>query len=105
MGSQHAILISRTDMEECYSSKTRLYNDLISLGGVARGKQELEGRYRGIPLQRLGTKREIAECAVFVASPAASYVTGHTLVVDGGSWMTSDNKREIMRRIQTDAKL
>ncbi|XP_030840351.1 peroxisomal 2,4-dienoyl-CoA reductase isoform X1 [Strongylocentrotus purpuratus] len=48
-----------------------------------------------IPLRRLGTKVDIADCAVFVASPAASYITGHTIVVDGGDWMTSPNDAEM----------
>jgi gluconate 5-dehydrogenase len=36
------------------------------------------------PAERRGTIEEIAACAVFLAGEAASYVTGHTLVVDGG---------------------
>ncbi|XP_038048260.1 peroxisomal 2,4-dienoyl-CoA reductase-like isoform X2 [Patiria miniata] len=75
------------------------------LGGVSHGKQALEKRAHGIPLQRYGTKREIADCAVFVASHAASYISGHTIVVDGGSWMTGDNNMEAMRRRVPDAKL
>jgi NAD(P)-dependent dehydrogenase (short-subunit alcohol dehydrogenase family) len=37
-----------------------------------------------IPLGRYGQPVDIANAAVFLASPAAGYVTGHTLVVDGG---------------------
>jgi NAD(P)-dependent dehydrogenase (short-subunit alcohol dehydrogenase family) len=37
-----------------------------------------------IPLGRYGQPVDIANAAVFLASPAAPYVTGHTLVVDGG---------------------
>jgi enoyl-[acyl-carrier protein] reductase III len=37
-----------------------------------------------IPKQRLGTVREAADCVLFLLSPASEYVTGTTLVVDGG---------------------
>lgn len=39
---------------------------------------------RGIPMQRLGTAREVADVVAFLASPAASYVTGTLIPVDGG---------------------
>jgi len=37
------------------------------------------------PLRRIGLPHEIAGAAVFLASAAGSFVTGHTLVVDGGA--------------------
>jgi NAD(P)-dependent dehydrogenase (short-subunit alcohol dehydrogenase family) len=40
---------------------------------------------RSIPLRRRGEPRDVAAAAVFLLSDLASYVTGHTLVVDGGS--------------------
>ncbi len=37
-----------------------------------------------VPLRRLGEPREIADAALFLCSPLASYITGHTLKIDGG---------------------
>ena len=39
-----------------------------------------------VPLHRMGTTKDIADTTVFLFSPAASYITGTVLVVDGGSW-------------------
>lgn len=47
--------------------------------------------YQLIPLQRLGNKTDIAHGVLYLVSPLASYVTGTTLVVDGGAWLTSPN--------------
>ena len=46
--------------------------------------KRLASTLRQIPIGRLGTPEEIAGAALFLASPLASYVLGHTIVVDGG---------------------
>ncbi|NXL77052.1 DECR2 reductase, partial [Leptocoma aspasia] len=58
------------------------------LGGKFAEESDL---FSAIPLQRAGNKTEIAHSALYLASPLSSYVTGTTLVVDGGSWLTSPN--------------
>jgi NAD(P)-dependent dehydrogenase (short-subunit alcohol dehydrogenase family) len=40
---------------------------------------------RGIPLDRIGEPEDIAKAAVFLASDAAGFITGHSLPVDGGN--------------------
>jgi 2,4-dienoyl-CoA reductase [(3E)-enoyl-CoA-producing], peroxisomal len=42
---------------------------------------------RGVPLGRFGTAEDIAHMAIFLASPAGDYITGATMVVDGGEWL------------------
>ena len=39
---------------------------------------------RGMPIARFGTPQEVANAVVFMASPAASYITGEVLYVAGG---------------------
>ncbi len=41
-----------------------------------------------IPLRRLGHAEEVAACVSFLASPGAAYITGETLQVNGGMYMS-----------------
>ena len=38
----------------------------------------------GYPLRRLGEPEDIAGAAVLLASPAGNYITGQTIIIDGG---------------------
>jgi 3-oxoacyl-[acyl-carrier protein] reductase len=49
---------------------------------------EVKGKaVEAIPLGRMGTPEDIAQAVAFLASPGATYITGQTLVVDGGMVM------------------
>ena len=57
----------------------------LTLGLASSDELAALGRTR-VPLGRLGRPEEIAAAVEFLSSAAASYVTGHVLVVDGG-WL------------------
>ncbi|CAN5223288.1 SDR family oxidoreductase [soil metagenome] len=51
---------------------------------MAPTEQARAGRIRRIALRRYGEISEVADCAVFLSSPAAAYITGTVLDCDGG---------------------
>jgi 3-oxoacyl-[acyl-carrier protein] reductase len=60
---------------------TGLVEDAMASGSLSTADVE-----RRTPAGRLGLPEEVAEVVAFLASPAASYVTGVSLPIDGG-WL------------------
>lgn len=57
-------------------------------GPLIADKDFMARRMAMTPLRRPGTPAEVAGAAIFLASPAGAFVTGHNLVVDGGTLIT-----------------
>ncbi|MGB3627192.1 MAG: SDR family oxidoreductase [Henriciella sp.] len=51
---------------------------------TTKNEKRLTGALRSIPQGRMGTPQDMAGVVLFLASPMASYVTGQTIIADGG---------------------
>ncbi|XXF76681.1 SDR family oxidoreductase [Myxococcaceae bacterium GXIMD 01537] len=59
-------------------------DDTEGMRRLAPGEEGRQKLAQALPLQRFGTRDDIAQLALFLASPAASYITGAVMVCDGG---------------------
>lgn len=58
---------------------------LIARPGIAEDWPDGVARWmKQVPLQRLGEPEDVADACLFLVSPAARWISGHNLVVDGG---------------------
>jgi NAD(P)-dependent dehydrogenase (short-subunit alcohol dehydrogenase family) len=79
-------IINLTRFLASYYGKDGIRVNCISPGGIANNQPQVfvERYEKKTPLGRMGTPQDVAGAAVFLASDASSYVTGHNLIVDGG---------------------
>jgi 3-oxoacyl-[acyl-carrier protein] reductase len=61
-----------------------LPGNILTEGLMALGPEYVRSMADSIPLKKLGTVEDIGYAALFLASKEAAYITGQTLVVDGG---------------------
>jgi 3-oxoacyl-[acyl-carrier protein] reductase len=66
------------------SIRTERQQELARAAGASDVDSYFRSLARTVPLDRVGEPEEVARVAVFLSSPAASYVTGTMLAVDGG---------------------
>ncbi|KAA3627166.1 MAG: 3-oxoacyl-ACP reductase FabG [Proteobacteria bacterium] len=61
-----------------------LPGNTLTEGLIALGEDYLETMAASVPLKRLGTVEDIGNAALFLATREAGYITGQTIIVDGG---------------------
>lgn len=61
-----------------------LPGNILTEGLIAMGDEYLQSMAASIPLKALGTVEDIGYAALFLASKEAAYITGQTIIVDGG---------------------
>ena len=91
--SSKAAIIALTKVSARELSRQNITVNAIAPGfidvGMSKGMPDevTENFKKQIPLGRLGDVQEIVNAALFLASPMASYITGHVLNVNGGYYM------------------
>ncbi|HJT79556.1 MAG TPA: 3-oxoacyl-ACP reductase family protein [Chthoniobacterales bacterium] len=91
--SSKAAIIALTKVSAREFARQNITVNAIAPGfidvGMSKGMpEEVTANFiKQIPLGRLGDVQEIVNAALFLASPMASYITGHVLNVNGGYYM------------------
>ena len=91
--SSKAAIIALTKVSAREFARRKITVNAIAPGfidvGMSKGMpDEVTANFiKQIPLERLGDVQEIVNAALFLASPMASYITGHVLNVNGGYYM------------------
>jgi 3-oxoacyl-[acyl-carrier protein] reductase len=61
-----------------------LPGNILTEGLIALGEDYQKSMAASVPLKKLGTVEDIGYAALFLASKEAAYITGQTIIVDGG---------------------
>ena len=68
--------------------------NIITESFSQQGQDHTQNMIRAVPLGRLGTPEDVAHAILFLASKEASYITGQSLVVDGGQTLPESHFSE-----------
>src|SRR5271170_6412051 len=93
-GAARGGMLTLTETAACEWSASGVRVNAVAPGGIVSSgfdtytpemQQKLHDFTAGVPLQRFGTEAEISAAITFLLSPAAAYITGSCLRVDGGT--------------------
>ena len=68
--------------------------NIMTEGFDELGQDHIDNMIRAIPLGRLGTPDDVAQAILFLASKEASYITGQSIIVDGGQTLPESHFSE-----------
>ncbi|MGO4328481.1 MULTISPECIES: SDR family oxidoreductase [unclassified Cupriavidus] len=109
-GAARAGMLSFTETAACEWAASGVRVNAVAPGWIASSgfdtypeafQQKIRQLGRKVPLQRLGTEAEVSAAVVFLLSPAAAFITGSTLRVDGGvpnakhTWPLPEHRRSV----------
>jgi len=79
-------IVNFTRYLSSYFGKYNIRVNSICPGGIFDNQDPIfvENYEKKVPLNRMGKPEEIASVVLFLASDASSYITGATIMVDGG---------------------
>jgi len=109
-GAARGGMLTLTETAACEWSASGVRVNAVAPGGIISSgfdtySPEMQGKIlefaAGVPLQRFGTEAETSAAIVFLLSPAAAYITGSCVRVDGGTpnarntWKLREHDRSV----------
>ena len=93
-GASRAGMLNLTESAACEWAASGVRVNTVAPGGIAssgfdtyspEAKLKILGHIKTVPLHRFGTEAEISAAIVYLLSPAAAFITGSCIRVDGGT--------------------